>query len=324
MSAIKELLPYRRPFVLTLLVALLVLAVSLFMVRREYSVRSTIAVPATFADNKLTPLYQPDQMAKQVTSGYLFPALLELSQKGVLPLTLNTLERTKAEAAGLFVNLSSSVQESQQDDARRFQQLIVDQIIKERAVEVEALRKSVAAKVASANRASRDLVQQTRDFESQIQTLSASAEELKKQIGSRQSEPTTAFKNTANSNSADERAVNETVVRELREQIGSLLVLTRDTDTQRLGMARALVDIKRQNEEQLKAAADGERELETISDTRVLLPPSVIPVSIGPRRLSLLLAGFFLSLMAAFGTVVVLYNFDRHFGSKKPSTGRPE
>jgi len=324
MCVIRELLPYRRPFVLTLLVALLVLAVSLFMVRREYSVRSTIAVPATFADNKLTPLYQPDQMAKQVTSGYLFPALLELSQKGVLPSTLNTLERTKAEAAGLFVNLSSSVQESQQDDARRFQQLIVDQIIKERAVEVEALRKSVAAKVASANRASRDLVQQTRDFESQIQTLSASAEELKKQIGSRQSELTTAFKNTANSNSADERAVNETVVRELREQIGSLLVLTRDTDTQRLGMARALVDIKRQNEEQLKAAADGERELETISDTRVLLPPSVIPVSIGPRRLSLLLAGFFLSLMAAFGTVVVLYNFDRHFGSKKPSTGRPE
>jgi len=324
MCVIRELLPYRRPFVLTLLVALLVLAVSLFMVRREYSVRSTIAVPATFADNKLKPLYQPDQMAKQVTSGYLFPALLELSQKGVLPSTLNTLERTKAEAAGLFVNLSSSVQESQQDDARRFQQLIVDQIIKERAVEVEALRKSVAAKVASANRASRDLVQQTRDFESQIQTLSASAEELKKQIGSRQSELTTAFKNTANSNSAEERAVKETVVRELREQIGSLLVLTRDTDTQRLGMARALVDIKRQNEEQLKAAADGERELETISDTRVLLPPSVIPVSIGPRRLSLLLAGFFLSLMAAFGTVVVLYNFDRHFGSKKLSTGRPE
>ena len=297
---------HRRLLLLVLLGTFLVLAIAIFLMPKGYVVRSSIEVGSALMGNKQESFEPPDQLAKQITSTYSSAAVLAMAQNGASPGTLVALANLKAQAIGRSVVMLSTIDASRVNDARQFQQIILDQLIKERAPHIKALRDYVAAKITSASRTSANFVEQIKAITDQIESSGARSTDLRKQLEISRVELTAKFQNLGAMQSSDERNAAEATIRELREQIRGIETSGNDLATERSNLIRQLAEANRQNEDQLKAIDNARNEQRLLNETRVSLPPSLIPIPTGPRRLLLLVAALAVSLLLAFATAVLL------------------
>ncbi len=306
-NSMLEIVKFHRRLLLSILLGtFLVLAIIIFLTPKAYVVRSSIEVGSAVIGNKQDWLEPPDQLAKQIASTYSSTALLTMAQSGVSPGTLVALANLKAQPTGRSVVMLSTVDVSQENDAKQFQQIILDQVIKEREPHVKSLRDFVAAKIASASRTSANLAEQIKAISDQIESYGARSSDLRKQVEISRAQLAAKFQNLGTLQNPDERSAAEAAIRELREQIRGLESSGNDLATERSDLIRRLAEATRQNEEQLKAIDNARNEQRLLTETHVSLPPSLIPIPTGPRRLLLLVAALAVSLLLAFGTAVLL------------------
>src|SRR5436853_7266642 len=104
-SVLESLWLYRRTFFAVALGIFAVLIVLIFLIPKNFAIRSSIEIGATLLNDKLEPLESPEQTARQINTFYLTSALLAAAEKGAPPQVLSTLQNTKAEAVGRAVLL---------------------------------------------------------------------------------------------------------------------------------------------------------------------------------------------------------------------------
>jgi len=113
-----------------------------------------------------------------------------------------------------------------------------------------------------------------------------------------------------------ESAAIEAHIRELHEQMSSQTTLIGSLTLERSHLTREVAVTRRQYEAQARAVADAQFEQNSFNETRVSLPPSSLPEKTISVRFSLLSIAFTISLLAAFGTVVLLHKVaGRKFGA---------
>ena len=81
-SMLKSLWSYRRTFFATALGIFAILTVLIFLIAKDFAIRSSIEIGATLINDKLESLEPPEQVAKQINSSYVIAALLAAAQRG--------------------------------------------------------------------------------------------------------------------------------------------------------------------------------------------------------------------------------------------------
>lgn len=311
-KSISQIIRFRlRTFLFVLLGTLFVLSLGVLLLAKDFVVKSSIEVGSALVNDRMEALEPPDQVARQITGVYLSAALLTLFQKGVPIPDLVVIQNLKADPVGRSIIITSVGDASLEGVSKELQHLIIDRTIKDRAAFVNGITKGFDIKIDSARRTQADLRNQSTAILSEIEANGARAETIRKQLEDYRTELSTKFQRAAPLKSQDERITVEAEIRELRDQISLLQALAKEVSTERSRAIRDLAEIRRQTEDQSKTIASTERDKQLLGETRITLPPSLIPLPLGPRRLFFLFGALAVSILAAFGTVILLHRFDK-------------
>jgi hypothetical protein len=294
-----------RTFLFVLLGTFFILSIVVFFIAKDFAVKSSIEVGSALINERLEPLEPPELVARQISGIYLSAALLALAQKGASVSELNALQTLKAESIGRSVILSNVGEASLEELSKGLQQIIIDRVIKDRTAFVNAVRTGLDIKIGSARRTSTDLLDQSNALKAEIEETGLRAEAIRKQLDINRTELSSKYQRAAPIKNTDERVTIEAEIRELRDQISTEESLGKDVATERSRAIRDLAEIRRQIEDQTKIFANAERDKTLLNETRTTLPPSLIPLPLGPRRIFLLLAALAVSILLAFGTAVM-------------------
>jgi hypothetical protein len=261
--------------------------------------------------DKQEPFEPPEYVAKRIPSVYGPAALLAMANEGISPLILGALQNPSVESIGRSVVIASVINPSIENEAKEFQKATADLIIKELAPRARALRESMAARNSLVKRASDNLEQQIKDDTSEIERTSALADDLRSQLGKQRAALAALYQRTGTAMQPGESAMIEAQIRELHEQISSQTNLVGGLALDRSDLTRNLETMRRRHEAQGRAVADAQFEQNSFNETRILLPPTLLPAptTATSNRLNLLLVAFVISLLAAFGAVALLHNF---------------
>jgi hypothetical protein len=302
-----------RTFLFVSLGTLLVLSIVVFFIAKDFAVKSSIEIGSALVNDRLEPLEPPELVARQISLIYLPAALLALAQKGVSVSELDAIQNLKAEPVGRSVILYNIGEASLEELSKGLQQIIIDRVIKDRTAFVSAVRTGLDIKIDSARRTSADLLDQSKALVAEIEEAGLRAEAIRKQLDTNRTELSAKFQRAAPIKSTDERVTIEAEIRELRDQISTEESLGKDVATERSRAIRDLAEIRRYAEDQAKIIASAERDKAVLNETRTTLPPSLIPLPLGPRRIFVLLAALAVSILLAFGTAAM----SARFGGRK-------
>jgi chromosome segregation ATPase len=233
-----------------------------------------------------------------------------MAKKGTSPSILSALQNPSVESIGRSVVVVSTVDPSAESEAKEFQETTVHHIIEELAPRARALREDIAARISFATKASDSLEQQIKADANEIERNSALSDDLRGQLENKPANLAALYQRTGTALQPGENITVEAQIRELREQITSQTNLMGSLTLERSDLIRDLAMIRGLYEVQARALADAQFEQNSFIETRISLPPSLMPATTTAtsRRLSLLLVAFAISVLAAFGTVVLLHN----------------
>jgi hypothetical protein len=286
----------------------LVLAIGIFMLPKSRAlVRSSIEIGFAIINEKQEPLEPPEQVARRIPSIYAPAVLLAMEKKGTSPSILSMLQNPSVESIGRTLVVISAIDASAENEAKAFQEAISDQVIKEEIPRVQLLRELAARRIASITSASDTLEREIKANAAEIERISALSDDLRGQLEKQRANLATLYQR-AGAAQPGERSTIETEIRELSEQISSQTRLLGILTLERVQFMRDLAETRRQYEPQIEALADAQLAQKMFNETRVSLAPSLLPVATSSRRLSMLLVALTISVLVAFGTVVLLHN----------------
>jgi hypothetical protein len=302
---------HRRLFLFVMCLTFVALAILIFMLPNRATVRSSVEIGSAVINEKQEPFEPPEQVARQILGVYGPATLLAMAKKGISPSSLSALQNPNVENIGRSVVMVSTVDPSAESEAKEFQETIADYIIKELAPRAHTLRESIAAQISLATKASDNLEQQIKANANEIERISALSDDLRGQLEKQRANLTALYQHTGAALQPGENITVEAQIRELREQITSQTNLIASLTLEHSDLIRDLATTRSLYDEQSRAVADAQFKQNSFTETRILLPPSVIPATTTSRRLSLLLIAFAISVLAAFGTVVLLHDVKR-------------
>ncbi len=297
---------YSKTFLIVMFGLFFVSGIFIFLLPRTYFVVSALEVGLVLVGDRQEPIEPPEQVAKQITSFYLRPALIEISKKGVSQVVLDALVNLKAEAVGRAVIMQGDGDTKLEDSSKVLQQMIIDLLIRDRLASTQIVRDASKFKVESAKRLSAQLETQASMLEREIDTSELRVAEITRQIDIFQVQLAEKFRSLPTSQTPIS-VVLESEIREIRDQISTSQSLRKDIASQRSQSIRDLAELRSRIQEQLKLVDTGQREQRSTSDMHMLVLPTAFPSPIGPRRISLLLAALALSGLVAFGTAALLH-----------------
>jgi hypothetical protein len=301
---------HRRLFLFVMGLTFLALAFFISMLPKRASVSSSIEIGSAIIGDKQEAFEPPENVAKRIPSVYGPAALLAMANKGISPLILGALRNPSVESIGRSVVIVSVIDPSFEEEAKEFQKATADLIIKELAPRARALRESITARNILAKRASDSLDQQIKDDTNEIERTSALADDLRSQLEKQRAALAALYQRTGTAMQPGESAMIEAHIRELHEQVSSQTNLIGWLALDRSDLIRNLETTRRRYEEQGKAVAQAQFEQDSFDET-ISSPPALMPATTAAtsNRLKLLLIAFAISLLAAFGTVVLVHNF---------------
>jgi predicted nucleic acid-binding Zn-ribbon protein len=300
---------HRRPSLWVFCLTFLALAIVIFTLPKRATVRSSIEIGSAAIGDKQEAFEPPEQVARRIPSVYGPAALLAMAKKGTSPLTLGALQNPSIESIGRSVVMISTIDPSLENEAKEFQGITADLVIKELAPRARVLREGIATRISLAKRASDNLEQQIKADASEIERISALGDVLRGQIENLRANLATLYRRAGLAQQPDESSTLEAKIRELQDQISAQTTLIGSLTLERSRLTHEFAAARRQYEAQARAIADAQFEQNSFNETQISLPPSLMPAPTPSRRLSLLLVAFAISVLAGFGTVVLLYNF---------------
>jgi hypothetical protein len=307
-SVLESLWLYRRIFFAVALGIFAILTVLIFLIPKNFAIRSSLEVGATLINDKLEPLESPEQIAKQINTSYVTAALLAAAQKGATAQALLALQNTRAEAVGRAILLQAVAETSLEGESKDFQQTIIEQVIRDRTSFMQGIREGFNVKIESARRSAAGLEEQANLIKRHLDDTAGRSESLQRQIEAFRTELAGRYQRAAATQNAADRATVEAEIRELREQIASGTTVDREITADRSNSIRDLAEITRLKEEQSRTLGLAERDRRMTTDMRILLAPSLVPLPIRPPRIYLLLGALVVSCLIALGIVVFLYS----------------
>jgi len=301
---------HRRPFFFVMGLTFLALAVVIFMLPKRATVRSTIEIGSAVIGEKQEAFEPPENVARRILSVYGPAALFATAGKGTSPSILSALQNPSVESIGRTVVIVSTIDPSFENEAKEFQETIADLITKELASRTQALRESITARISLAKRAADNLEQQIKADANEIDRISALSDDLQGQLQRQRASLGELYQRTGTALQPGEGTIVELHIREMQEQISRQMTLIGNLVLERFNVTSDLAKTRRHYEAQGRTIADTQFEQNSFSETRISLPPSSTPASTAAtsRRLSLLLVAFAISVLAGFGTVVLLHN----------------
>jgi hypothetical protein len=300
---------YRRLFLGVMCLTFLALAIAIFLLPKpRVTIRSSIEIGSTVINGNQVPLEQPEQVAKRIASVYAPPTLLTMAKKGTPPSVLSALQNSSAENIGPTIVVISAIDPRAENEAREFQEAVAAQIIKEQALPAQILREDTAVRIASATEASENFQQEIKAISTDIEHINALSEGLRAQIENQQANLTTLHQRVGAAQQPSEHPTPEAEIRELYEQALNQTSLLVTLTLERVHLTRNLARTHRQYQAQIEALANAQLEEKRFIETHVSLPPSLMPAATNSRRIDLLLIAAVVSILIAFGTVVLLHN----------------
>ena len=297
---------YWRPFLWVFFICLALAGTLVFEIPQKYEVKSSIEVASSLVADHVEAIEPSPQIAKMVGDLYGPSSAIELHERGILISSLAAVENVKADAAGRNVFLRNQVRESEVAIAKDFQQIIIEHVIKAGAPLVQTMRLGLSLKLKSARRSAQVLSNHIEELRSEIKQVKIRNESLNRHLADPHDDYSNKIKRTVDSGSA-QNALQD--VREIRERIASEEAQSRDLSAERGRIGHELLETQRLLEEQVQGQARDDRELATLSDFRLALSPSVMPVPLARQRLALFVAAVVFSFLVAFGTIVALQKF---------------
>ncbi len=299
----------RRLFVGVMCLTLLALTVGVLMLPKpRIMVRSSIEIGSAITSEKPEPLELADHVVKQISSVYAPAALLSKAKDGTSPSVLSALKDLNVESAGPSVVLNSIVDPSAEDAAREFQETVAQQIIKRHATRTQALRQDISARIVLATQVSSNLEQQIGADTIEIDRIAALTDDVRGQIENQRENLATLNRHVGSEQQSAEPSGDQTQTRELQGQISRLTTLMGNLILEHSHLTRELAETHRQYETKTSELADAQFRLKMLSETRISLPPSLMPASSASRWPALLTVALVASILAAFGAVALLYN----------------
>jgi hypothetical protein len=300
---------HRVSFLVVMCLTFIALAVVIFTLPTRATVRSSIEIGSAAVGDKQEAFEPPENVARRIPSIFGPAALRAMASKGASPLILSALQNPSVESIGRSVVIVSTIDPSLEKEAKEFQEITADLVIKELAPRGRALRESIATRIALATKASDSLEQQMKDDANEIERISALTDDLRGQLERQRTSLATLYQRTGTALQPGESSMVEAHIRELHEQISSQTNLIGNLILERSDVTRDLATTRRLRDAQAKAVADAQFEKASFSETHISLPPAIMPAAEpAKRRLSLLLVAFAVSLLAGFGTVVMFQN----------------
>jgi hypothetical protein len=302
---------HRVTFLVVMCLTFIVLAFVIFTLpkRTTVTVRSSIEIGSAAVGGRLEAVEPPENVARWIPGIYGPAALLAMANKGVSPATLTALQNPSVESIGRSLVVMSTIDPSLEKEAKEFQDAAADLVIKELAPRERALRESIETRMTLATRAADDLEQQIRDDANEIGRFGALLNDLRSQLEKQQENLATLYQRTAVALPAGESAPLEAQIREMHERISDQIKLIGELTVERSQIIRTLAATHRLSAVQRNDVADAKFEKNSFNETRISLPPTLMPATNSTtRRRSLFLLAFAVSLLAGFGVVVMSHN----------------
>ena len=222
---------------------------------------------------------------------------------------LGALQNPRVESIGRSVVMVSTIDPSLEKEAKEFHDIIANLVTKELAPRARALRESIESRIALATKASESLEQQIKDDGGEIDRISVLTEDLRGQLEKQRVNLAALYQRTGTALQPGESTTLEAHIRELHEQISNQTNLIGTLTLERSRFIHDLATTRRLREAQGKVVADAQFEKNSFNETHISLPPALMPATESKkRRLSLLFVAFVVSLLAGFGTVVLVHN----------------
>jgi hypothetical protein len=301
---------HRRLFLGVMCLAFLALAIGVAMLPEPRAiVRSSIELGSAVVNGRQEPIQQPEEVAKRITEIYAPAVVLEMAKKGTSQSVLSAVQNSTAQSFGRNLVVISVIDLRGENEAKEFQEAIAARVIKEQAPRVQLLRDGTAMRIASATKASDELDQQIKAITADIERISAFSDSLRGQIENQRANFPTLYQRAGAAQQSGERSTIEAEIRGLHEQISSQTTLLGTLTLERTHLTRDLASTRRQHEAQIKALGDAQFEQTSFNETRISLPPSLMPATTAPsRRRGLLCVALVISVLVGLGTVVLLHN----------------
>ena len=302
---------HRVTFLVVMCVTFIALALVIFTLpkRTTVTVRSSIEIGSAAAGDRLEAVEPPENAARQIPGFYGPAALVAMANKGVSPAILAALQNPSVESIGRSLVVMSTIDPSLEKEAKEFQEAVADLVIREMAPRERAIRESIETRMALATRAADDIEQQTKDAANEIGRIGVLLNDLRGQLERQQENLSALYQRTATALPAGEGATLELQMRGMQERISAQTNLIGTLTLERSEIIRTLVTTYRLSAEQRNAVADAQFGQKSFNQTRVSLPPTLMPATNSTtRRRSLLLVAFVISLLAGIGVVVMSHN----------------
>ncbi|WP_029584128.1 hypothetical protein [Bradyrhizobium sp. URHD0069] len=313
---------YWRPFLWVFFICFALAGTLIFRIPTKYEVKSSIEVASIIVADNVVAIEPPPQIAKMVTDLYGPSSAIELQERGVSISSLAALENVKAEATGRNVFLRNQVSESGVTIAKDFQQTIIKHVFKASAPLVQSMRLGISEKIESARHNAQSLSDHLEKLRSEIDQVNIRKETSNRHLADLHDDYSDKIRRPINSGGA-ENALED--ARELRQRIASGEAQRRDLSAEHARLSHELYESQRLLDEQVRLRRVGDRELATLSDFRLALSPSVLPVPLAGRRLAFLAAAMVFSFLIAFGTIVSLQKFQTSsYWQREEPALRPE
>jgi hypothetical protein len=272
-----------------------VLATAIFVMPKRVQVRSSIEIG--------TAVEAPDLVARRITGVYVPTTLLAIAEKTKNPSVLASLQNPNVEGFGSSVLIVSTIPPDLESDAKAFQASIIDQVVKDLAPRARALRENIASRVALGTKASENLERQVKDTSREIERIDVFTSNLQRQSEAHQAN---LAPRDPPASQTGETGADQARARELREAIASQSTLAGKLMLERIKLVRDLTTAERQQTAQTATLVSAEFEQTNFKEPQISQMPTLMPVRNVWDRPSLLLIALAISILTAFGAVVLV------------------
>jgi hypothetical protein len=301
-----------------------------FTLPQSYAIRSIIEIgsfteppPASIdvghlpiGRDRLEVLEPPDQTVKAIKEFFLPDAIAALTENGAQP------DLQNFRAIGRRILVQSTAKASNRAACAELQQRIIDRVLKDHAAIAQTFRDGLGIKINSQRRSLDELAQGIKGIEDETNRLKKADQDAQANLATLREELAQRQQQVPSLRDSGEIAANEAAITSLYRQIDEA---SEHASNLNRNWTRAVLDrmpARSQFETLTESLANNERTLETLKETRLILPPTATSTAPGPGRSYLLVVALiasFLFSFAAFLLFVRLASVRKKLGSVGPS-----
>ena len=197
------------------------------------------------------------------------------------------------ENVGSSLILISAIDAHAENKAMEFHRSIANQITNAQLSRAKLIRDVITERIASAQRSSIKLSEQTDVAAKEIANINSLSEDLRREIEREQAGLAVAV------NSKDEERASR-----LQGQLSSKMTSLANLTIERARLTQSLVTLLQQQDTQSGLLAQSRFQEKMLSEPRASLPSLSTSMKDTPRRVRLLFVAFTVSILIAFGTIV--------------------